>query len=243
MKLAKSSFNPNGRFAFIGLRVTKLKDFRKKDGGILRYGVSLVGPSRFFQNVRTDQRHVSRSSSSRFLTPSKKSRAYDNDGQDSDVEHIEPNPEDDVNHDAPDSEDELPTTAAEPRASTSGHHPPLMFAPSASEITSLSRPSKPRSTGPIGPTGSTRVAVSDWQDQVSKKTWRAAYPRQRRLYRARSAVRPSQGATSVDFNHCHRERVSAVYTAIHRQRRAQCPSRLVSESRGHPFRAGRGRPE
>ena len=74
-----------------------------------------------------------------------------------------------MNHDAPDSEDELPTTAAEPRASTSGHHPPLMFAPSASEITSPSRPSKPRSTGPIGPTGSTRVAVSDWQDQVSKK--------------------------------------------------------------------------
>jgi DNA polymerase kappa len=41
-----------------------------------------------------------------------------------------------------------------------------MFASSASEIPSPSRPSKPRGTGPIG---STRVAVSEWQDQVSPK--------------------------------------------------------------------------
>jgi DNA polymerase kappa len=76
---------------------------------------------------------------------------------------MEPDLEDDLNYNAPDGEDELPT-AAEPRASTSGHRPP-MFAPSASEILSPSRPSKPRRTGPID---STRVALSEWQDQVSQ---------------------------------------------------------------------------
>lgn len=146
----------------IGLRVTKLKDLQKKDGGILKFLEPLPdSPSK--------------------NSPSKKSRAYDSDdGQDSDVEYIEPDIEpdleDDLHFNVPDSgEDELPTaTTTEPRPSTSGHRPPPMFAPGPStlEIPSPPRssPSKPRDvTRPIMPTSSARVAVPQWQDEVTQK--------------------------------------------------------------------------
>jgi len=134
----------------IGLRVTKLKDLQKKDGGILKFLEPLPD------------------------SPSKKSRAYDSDGgQDSDVEYIEldiePDLEDDLNFNAADGcKDEFPTAmTAEPRLSTSGHRPPPMFAPGPSTSSpSRSSPSKPRgTTRPIVPTSPARVALPQWQDE------------------------------------------------------------------------------
>ncbi|KAI0302716.1 hypothetical protein BC826DRAFT_1089789 [Russula brevipes] len=128
----------------IGLRVTKLKDLRKKDDGITRFLEPLPD------------------------SPSKKSRAYDSDGQDSDVEYLEHDLADDLDPDAS-GDEELPTAESEPRASTSGGHRRPAFAPPAIEMPSPSRPSK--SSGPHGPapSGSARVAVSGWQGAVSRE--------------------------------------------------------------------------
>jgi len=113
------------RLRLIGLRVTKLKDLRKKkDDGIVKFLEPLAE------------------------SPSKPSCAYDSDGQDSDVEYIERALEYDLNRNSEDGEDEgegedeLPTK--EPHTSMRGHRPPPIFAPapSTSELLTLSRPSK-----------------------------------------------------------------------------------------------------
>ncbi|KAH9054733.1 DNA/RNA polymerase [Lactarius vividus] len=76
------------RIRLIGLRVTKLKDLRKKDDGI----------AKFFEPLPDSK------------SPSK-SRAPDSDGHDSDVKELDS--EDDLDYDIRDAEDELSITVAE----------------------------------------------------------------------------------------------------------------------------------
>jgi len=83
------------RIRLIGLRVTKLKDLRKKDDGI----------AKFFDPLPDSK------------SPSKKSRPHDSDGHDSDVRCLDS--EDDLDYDLRDIEGEPSITV--PEASTSRH--------------------------------------------------------------------------------------------------------------------------
>ncbi|KAH9046045.1 IMS-domain-containing protein [Lactarius hengduanensis] len=86
------------RIRLIGLRVTKLKDLRKKDDGI----------AKFFEPLPDSK------------SPSK-SRARDSDGHDSDVKELDS--EDDLDYDMRDVEDELSITVAETSAAVAGECP------------------------------------------------------------------------------------------------------------------------
>jgi len=84
------------RIRLIGLRVTKLKDLRKKDDGI----------AKFFE-PHPDSK-----------SPSKKNRTRDSDGHDSDIKCVESDSDDDSDYDIRDIEDVTATA----EASTSRHH-------------------------------------------------------------------------------------------------------------------------
>jgi DNA polymerase kappa len=91
------------RIRLIGLRVTKLKDLRKKDDGIAKvrrsshryYSLINMTLSQFFDK-----------------SPLKKSLAHDSDGHDSDVKCIELDSDDDSDYDMQAVEDELSITEA-----------------------------------------------------------------------------------------------------------------------------------
>lgn len=102
------------RIRLIGLRVTKLKDLRKKDDGITKVRhashshwscMNVILVSQFFEPLPDSK------------SPSKKSRTRHSDGQDSDVNCMELDSEDDLDYDMRDVEDEPSTSVAE--ASTS----------------------------------------------------------------------------------------------------------------------------
>lgn len=163
----------------IGLRVTKLKDLRKKEDGIIKVRALLQVLRSLFQympywaNARLSQFFKPLSDSPH--SPSKKSRAYDSDdSRDSDVELIElDSAEDELNHNASGGEDEDELPPDEPRASTSGYRPPppRVFALPALETknpSSLVAPSPSKSSKSHSTTAQT-VSASEWQDAISRK--------------------------------------------------------------------------
>lgn len=171
------------RLRLIGLRVTKLKDLRKKEDGIIKVRALLQVLRSLFQyipcwaNARLSQFFKPLSDSPH--SPSKKAPAYDSDdGRDSDVELIElDSAEDELNHNASGGEDEDELPPDERRASTSGHcppppppPPPPVFAPPALETknpSSLVASSPSKSSGTRSTTAQTVSALE--RDAVSRK--------------------------------------------------------------------------
>ncbi|KAH8977778.1 hypothetical protein EDB86DRAFT_3054602 [Lactarius hatsudake] len=105
------------RIRLIGLRITKLKDLRKKDDGIAKVRhasrhhcpcMNAILVPQFFEPL-PDSRSPS------------KSRAHDSDGHDSDVKELDS--EDDLDYNMRDVEDELSITVAETSAAVAGECP------------------------------------------------------------------------------------------------------------------------
>lgn len=97
------------RIRLIGLRVTKLKDLRKKDDGIAKVRRPSHTRYRSYINVILSQFFDK--------SPSKKNRAHDSDGHDSDIKGMELDSDDDSDYEMRAVEDELSITDA----STSRH--------------------------------------------------------------------------------------------------------------------------
>jgi DNA polymerase kappa len=150
------------RLRLIGLRVTKLKDLRKKDDSITK--VRIPPPFATAPAQRLDALFF------QFLerlpdSPSKKNRIHDHDidEQGSDAEFSEPHPEDYLDSDPSDGEGApVPTAELPPQASTSKPFE------TTSALPALELPSPPRRPSKLpGPSSTTRVAVPLEQDAVS----------------------------------------------------------------------------
>ncbi|KAI0295820.1 hypothetical protein B0F90DRAFT_1637231 [Multifurca ochricompacta] len=146
------------RIRLIGLRVTKLKDLRKRDDGIAKAcGAPLVSLSHNTADPLSNH------------SPKKGRTHDDSEGQYldiSDMECVESNLEEDLNGDAWDGENGLPKV--EPHASTSSTLP--TFESPTSGVRSPSRPTKPSEPRGTALTASAHwVTVSDWQDAISRQ--------------------------------------------------------------------------
>lgn len=146
----------------IGLRVTKLRDLRKKDDGITKVRDSVpITPAAPVQKLDVDL--------PQFLeplpdSPTKKNTTYDSDDRRSDVEYVERDIEDDLNTDAWGGEGALPTT--EPPLLP--HASPSQRAATTSAFSTLELPSPSRRPSNLlsGPSSTTRVAIPPGKEEA-----------------------------------------------------------------------------
>ncbi|KAI0256368.1 hypothetical protein BJV78DRAFT_1171398 [Lactifluus subvellereus] len=186
------------RLRLIGLRITKLRDLRKKDDGITKVRGSV--PVTATAPVPKLDAYLPQFLEPLPDSPSKKNSTYDSDDRGSDVEFVEQDIEEDLNADAWGDEGALPTTEPPPRphASTSKRVETTSALPALESPSPSRRPSKLP-----GPSGTTRVAIPPGKEAISHPHVRDERTAPAPEARSEPAVAPSRSTpTPIAAGEC-----------------------------------------